>query len=363
MKKVLPINYPPLTTSTGYADALAILTAYEKASDWVYSQYIQTFAIQTMPADPTKEYWPLTGYTESFFCDFDYRRMAHTINDGLFFDREKCPFLNVFDIPFDIISIYENSFVSFIKHCIDQSMYIYAIADVSVISAYPSHSTHPMLIYGYDDDEQTFLFGDFLQNSVYSFSKCSYTETEQAFQNAKHTDFPLIKSLAAVRFAENGAFKFDILSVREMVRDYLYPNQEYAQRFSSYTNSYFAPLNWRGNVFLGKDLYVFLAQFLEIELALGMYPTDLIPFHALYDHKEMMVKRIEYFLQHGYLNENKRSLLSDYDKIRDATRNIRNLIIKFNQKQDAKTVEQIYSLLRQTSSDEEKALKAIFDIE
>jgi hypothetical protein len=362
LAKILPITTPAITTATGYADILAILSSYEESFDWMYSHYIQMFAIQTMPADPTKEYWPLTGYCESFFCDFDYRRIGNTLSDGHIFNRELCPFLNVFELPMSLISQYDSSYISFIKKCIDMSIYVYSIVDVSKVSAYPRNDTHPMLVYGYDDKTQTIHFGDFMQNNVYQFAQSPYSEIEAAFQNAINTEFPLVKSVALIQYVANGAFTFSFDYIRESISEYLMPNKKTAENFSNYATSYFKPLNWRGIAHLGINYYNFLSEYFNIEMTLGMYPTDIIPFHALFDHKEMMVRRLEYLLQKGCLENEKKVLIEDYKEVRDSTLKLRNLVMKYNLKQSEQIAESIHNAIADIYSRESVLLKSIFDL-
>jgi hypothetical protein len=362
-KVLLPITSPTITTATGYADALAILQSYEKANDWVYSQYIQMFALQNMPRDPQKEYWPLFGHTESFFCDFDYRRIANTTNDGIFLDREKCPYLNVFEIPYELIEHFCSSFIELIKTCIDNSMYVYGIADVSGVTAYNGGTTHPMLIYGYDDDVGEFYFGDFLDgNNAYRFEKCSFIEAEVAFQNAKNTDFPLVKSIAAVRFVEDASFEFDWRYIRKSVRSYLYPDSNLASDFAQYATSYFSVLNWKANAFLGMEIYDFLHDFFEIEKQLNMYPTDIVPFHAFYDHKAMMAARLKYFCNTGYIKSDKHPDVKQFDSVVERALSIRNQVMKYNIQLDSSFPNSLYEQLTQLKDAEFQILKSIFEV-
>jgi hypothetical protein len=361
-KKLLPISTPPITTATGYADVLAILASHEESLDWMYSHYIQMFAMQTMPNDPSKEYWPLTGYCESFFCDYDYRRIGNTLSDGHIFDRELCPFLNVFEIPMELITQYDSSYISFVKKCIDMSMYVYSIVDVSKITAYDRNDTHPMLIYGYDDDSKSIYFGDFLRNNAYAFTQSPYDEIEAAFQNAKNTVFPLVKSVAMIQFVDNGSFSFNMPYVKKSISDYLYPNKQQASEFSDYATSYFKALNWKGVAHLGVDYYGFLSEYLNIEIALGMYPTDIIPFHALLDHKEMMARRIDYLLDKGHLSVDKSTSIEEYGRIREKSLKLRNLVMKYNIKQSEQTADSIHKAIADIKADEMLLLKNIFDV-
>jgi hypothetical protein len=361
--KILPISNPTITTATGYADALAILQSYDLSLDWVYSHYVQLFVLQNMPADTTKDFWPLLGHTESFFVDFDIRRIGNTLNDGIFSDREKCPFLNTFEIPSEMIEYYAHSYVKFMKKCIDIDLYIYAIVDVSNISLYKNGTTHPILIYGYDDKQKVFYFGDFLGDRAYHFDKCAYSDIECAFSNVKDAKKQIVKSVNAIRFVRNGSFTLDISYIRDMVKQYLSPDSEQQKKFSDYATSYYTVLNWKARAYLGVNFYSFLVEFMQIQTAMGMYPFDIIPFHALYDHKKMMYERILFLQKKGYLNTKNEELSTAYfDKVLHQSLIVRNLVLKFNTKRNMAIINTIKNFLISIRDAEIPILQDIFDI-
>lgn len=365
-EKILPVTYPPLTTYPGYANALSIFCSHEEAYDWMYSHYLQIYVTQIIINSEDKENaYPTAGFAPSFFGDYDNRRLTNTICDGLFLDREKCPFLNIFEIPNELIMSYDSSYVSFFKRCIDQSMYIYAHTDVAKIKEYKLEEEydHPIFIYGYNDDEKVFYFADFLDNYFkYTFTKCSYDEIENAFQNVKNTFLPMVKSVAAAQFVENGSFQFEMSYIQDTISEYINPDKKQAEKFAKYASSYFSPIKWKAKVHIGSDVYEFLSDFMNISLDLNIGYIDRRLYTSMCDHKEMMLKRIEYFLQKGYLGLDKAPLLNEYTKIRDAFINIRNLILKYNIKKDSAELNLVHKLLHETKSNELNLLSKIFDI-
>lgn len=93
-----------------------------------------------------------------------------------------------------------------------------------------------------------------------------------------------------------------------------------------------------------------------------MYPTDLIPFHALYDHKEMMRVRLDYFSKKGYISRDKQSFIDGYGKVLENALVIRNLILKYNIRRKEDTVSSLNSLLEDMKASEIELLQKIFDV-
>lgn len=363
--KDLPITDPPLTTYPGYADTLAILMSHPEAFDWVFSNYIQLYATQIIVND-FNHYFPTTGYAPSFFGDFDNRRLVNMMSDTIFLDREKCPHLNVFEAPLALIENNEHSIVDFIRKCIDLEMYIYGYADITSIHNYrvrnPSETSfHPVFVFGYDDEKRRFHVGEFLLGRKYHFTWFDYDEVELAFRNIKNYELLRVKSISLIQYVSNASFLFRFESVRKCISEYLNPTCESSLNLTEYSTSFFAPLDWHTHSFIGIDVYNFLEEFLSVEIALKLQRFDLRPFHALFDHKSMMVKRIQYFIEQGYLKK-PISILEHFEKIKKDTEIARNLIIKRNRLLDDAIVERIPEILQKTKEQETALLRLTFDV-
>jgi len=366
MKKQLPLSYPPLTAYPGHADLLAILYSHPEAHDWIYSHFIQLYATQIV-VDDFNEYYPTEGYAPSFFNDFDNRRLSNMMSDSVFLDREKCPHLNIFEVPNALIETYESSFVNYIKRNIDLGMYTYGYADVQKISNYGYKNVgdltfHPVFIYGYDDDTQMFNFAEFLSGGKYVFDECAYVEVEAAFKGIKDYFLPLVKSIASIQYNDNPSFKFDISMIRDTVCEYLHPDKQKTDQFARYSTSYFSPLKWHTNAYVGVEVYDFLIDFIRIQVELNLERFDFKPYEALVEHKQMMIKRVRHLVDKGYLSPSKLAILDKYDQIRKNAESIRNAIIKRNITRDNTFAARTQELLRTTAQVEIPLLKQIFDI-
>jgi hypothetical protein len=373
-KHILPVAYPTITVLTSYASALAILQSHEEALDWVYSHYLQMYVIKAEIEDITQDYYATAGYASSFFGDFDTRRLSSTTSEEAFKSREPYPFFSSFEIPYDMITTYAPSFTAFLKDRIDKNYYLYVYADTTEIREYGhwheerSFKGHPMMIFGYDDEKGTFSIADFFQKGVYAFEECPYAEMEAALSSKEISYVPLgkrIESISAIQYNDEGIFSFDIGYVRETVAGYISPSPQKAEAFTKYASSYFKPLKWKATAIIGSDVYGFLSDFAKLYVALrdfGVTSIDIRPFHALYDHKAMMCKRLEYFSQKNYIPPDKQTPISEYGKIRDKAMIIRNMILKYNANPQTKILDALDKLLIETKIQEIELLREIFDI-
>jgi hypothetical protein len=364
MKNQLIVTYPPLTTFTTYADALAILLSFDEGQDWAYSHYIQIQANDIVSRNNnTEDMMESAPFTASFFVDIDTRKRANVVCDNFWLGGERCPFFNVFEIPNDYVNAINGTFADFIKRTIDGKMYIYAYLDISKISGYWTRVPlgHQLLIYGYDEETRTVNFADFLDNQKYTFATCSYDEIEAAYKGISDLFLPIVKSVALVQHIGYGAYIFDMSYIRDSIREYLNPDPKVKERQNNYTMSIFAPVSWQTETYMGIDVYDYFPKFIDRELELGKTHIDERLFHAMYDHKEMMVKRVKHFIKKGYLSDDVRPFLEQYmTTVRNKMQAVRNVVIKYNMKERVETLDHVKTTLPEIRNAEIELLEKIF---
>jgi hypothetical protein len=366
MKNQLIVTHPPLTTFTTYADALAILLSFEEGQDWVYSHYIQIQVNDIVNRNNnTGDMMESAPFTASFFVDIDIRKRANVVCDNFWLNGERCPFFNVFEIPNNYVNAIDETFVDFIKRTVDDGMYIYAYLDISKISGYWTQEPlgHQLLIYGYDDETRTVNFADFVDNQKYTFTTCSYDEIESAYKGISDLFLPIVKSVALVQHIGYGAYTFDMSYVQDSIREYLAPDPTVTERQNNYTMSIFAPVGWQTKTYMGVDVYDYFPRFIDREFELRKTHIDKRLFHAMYDHKEMMVKRMEYFVKKGYLADTVRPFVAQYETVvRDKMRSVRNAVIKYDMTLRTETLDYVRKTLPEIRSAETELLRQIFAV-
>jgi len=361
-KKVLPITYPPITTFPGYANTLAILYSYDKTLDWIYSHYVQIYTLEQK--DRKKDDYLIY----EFFLDHDPRKYGNYGHDGNLLRQDWCTYLNVSEIPIELILSINHTFESIIKCNINLSNYIYSWVDVSKIKEYQLDYEFPhcILIFGYDDNEKVFHYADFINNParVYNFSKCSYEEMEAAFHNSLNVIPEYARSMSLIKYLSNnirGDFIFNKDYFNTMIKEYIYPSPMEEKRFSEYIGSYLGE-KWKWQSYIGINVYQYLKEFAEYECSLKKDYIMPTLFHGMYDHKVMMIKRFEYFLKKGYINDSKCPFINEYEKIRDYCLAARNVVQKYNITKDQSKLYKVNKLLDNAKEYELHLLKEIFEM-
>lgn len=357
----LPVVYPTITTLPPYADTLAILQCHDESLGWVFSHYIQTVIVEVLEGKEEN----YQSFMPCFFCDFDRRRIVNTVADCIFLNRETNPYLNIFETPNSIIELSGETYVSYIKKALDLSMYVYAYCDISKIDDYnrKERTAHEIFIYGYDDDKGGFFYGDFLNtpDSKYKFSFCTYADVENALICVKDFSIPVVKSIALVQFVENGPFIFDYSYIKDSISDYLYPDKEDLRRLECYINSFVntGVFGWITKAYLGTGVYDYFSN-IEQHIIDGRIDLRLI--HALYDHKKMMVQRLEFLLRAGYIPEHRCNEIESYRKLANDAMIIRNKILKYNITGKKEIITKIPSQINEIREKEKLLLETVFQL-
>ena len=159
MKKILSVHKPPITSYMTHAPVLSILSNDDKYLPWFFLNYIQM-------------------RVRDDGIDFYNFYTAHY----------SCPFFDTTYLSRDFISkhIRDKSITEFLIKCIDDGYYVIALIDTSFIKLYPSKKagdTHPIFIYGYDENNKTFNVADFFDRGKYSFEIAPFNEIELAYIN------------------------------------------------------------------------------------------------------------------------------------------------------------------------------------
>ena len=359
-KMVLPVVEPPITTFPGYANTLAILFNYEKSLDWVYSHYLQIYVSDS--DERTKDFIPCS----TFFLDFDIRKIGTLLHDGSILRHDWCPYLYIHEMPSELLKALGFSYETAFKHSIDLHNYLYMYLDVSKIKEYgrSEEMLHCVFIYGYDDSERVFYFADFPNSpsGKYNFSKCTYHEIEAAMQNSHNVNPPFGNTIAMIKYAEDiRSFTFDFDYLRETVKSYVSPDKDTEIKFNKYLTA-FISAGWKMKSYIGSNVYDYLIRIITFDPMIGRDNIDARPFHGMYDHKVMMLKRFEYLYNKGYIDEEKFKISRVYEKVRDDCLKVRNMIIKYNITKRKSILDKIPQLLDNTKNLDVELLSDIFEI-
>lgn len=160
---------------------------------------------------------------------------------------------------------------------------------------------HQNLIYGYDDDSQTFLVSGYASSKQYEQSVMSYVDFKESIKNVSDFNF------ASGCYKPKGNIPgFDQGMLLTELRDY-------------YNSSSQNP-----NVNYGLKFYDSLCTYLEDD----GNEIDLRCVYLLNEHKKLMCLKIKYLLEMHLLSEPQ--FLREYEGVYELTSKIHNLSLKRN---------------------------------
>lgn len=332
MKKILPNAITPITSFPGYANTLSILMAYPKAHDWVYSHYIH---INTIKCENKSTGKPEIEYL--FFVDSDWDKISTTWSGELLFGSYLCPFLRCYSIPSELLLNHITDFSSFVKEAVERNMYVKAFIDVSEIEAYkpgfPGFA-HDIFIYGYDDGQV--LFADFLikHDNKYSNDYATFSEIDLGYRTLAFKEAITEKkdhSVVLIKVDEDMEAPADMNFVRASVSKYLLPSEVNCENLYNHFARLGQSLTHKPiKAYEGVDVYNYLTNYIHEMQTFGESNIDIRLFHSMYDHKKMMLDRMEYFLHRGLISDKKSPLIDSYKAVLNCAQAARNKVMKSN---------------------------------
>ena len=232
-------------------------------------------------------------------------------------------------------------FEQYIKDRIREGYAIYTHADEFYIphrvSYRKDHFEHDLLLHHVDDETVSYIGYD----SVGEYA--SYDISLRELYTAMHTANPMLRRLKK----NNNRYRFSI-------KDFILMLDEYVNEKDSRENL---------NIYL--DLQDEIPEFYEgklsrpIRFGICMYDTlqkllelydvsdyfyDWRAFHLLWEHKQSVIKKMEYLTQHKYLSQDQ-NFIEQYQEIVDTARMIENLGLKYQITRSKKTSERMRELL------------------
>jgi hypothetical protein len=279
------------------ANAISIITNYKEAYPWLLNNFIQ-----------------LTSFI------LPSSRLFLRFTDSFVFYK-KCPFLDYQRIKKQFIqNNFNNNILDFIIDAINKGYYVYLVVNTLYISAYEpkrnSDIPHDILIFGYDIMNKIFYIADNFKYGKYSFETCTYFELENAFYNLREEDenhAAFSNSIELLSYKEAIHAKFELEIIVDGIQAYLSSR----------------PGEWHiSKALFGLQVYDYFKVFLSL-LQDNEVPFDIRPFHTFWEHKFVMMLRLEFMNNKNMLN-NDDGLLNSYKIIEQKALVQRNLMLKYS---------------------------------
>ena len=325
-KIVLPINVnPPITGYLHHAYPLSILSTHEAYVPWFFSNYIQIYSHDTGPRPYI-----------NFFIHAAYPLLVSPLLNVQWLDRYTA--LNT-----------RNGVIQFMTESLDRGYYIQPHIDEFYLPDRGAfgieHFIHEILIFGYDSLEKTFSTLGYNKNGQFAVAEVAFEDLETSFNEFEHhlpqtdPDFYFKDKIWLAKYDTDRTYKFDIDLVIEQFEDFLL-SKNTAERFRMINNPEEVGIYRQKREGLhGVESYKNLEKFLHSLLA-GSEVRTPIPFHNLWEHKNVMRARIEYMENQGLVNPAFR-LSEEFQDVEKAARTLRMMYLKYEVKGDDNLVERM----------------------
>lgn len=310
-KKVLPISYPMITSWQWHATLFSIIGDDEKAKNWIFSNYIQ-----------------LRCYNIEEIFTGDEMLLADMMPGSS--SLKECPYLLFSLMTKEQVESYCGDILTFIKKTINLGGYVYGVFDEAKIlcdSGADYKFPHELFIYGYDDEKQEFNVGDFTFGEHYSYSAVSYSDVRNGYNTITAAEDHIFKDdykgrrgiyVIQKNLAET-YYELDTKYIKDTLIEYL-ESKDSKNHFRMMRNRF-------NDTVFGVNVYDAVLKQIGKQLSAEDPDFDIRALHILYDHKVLMMERLKYMMDNGYLEFNG-DILNDYMEVENLMLTARNLLIK-----------------------------------
>jgi hypothetical protein len=330
---LLPIQHPPITGFVHHAYPLSIILNNPASLPWLYSNYIQ------LHYDPT---YKDSALAFNFF-HYHYPHNGPTV----------CPFLH--HIWFSKRMIVEYGRLdTFLKDSIDRGFHVYLFCDEYYIPnrfshAHGTHQAHDILISGYDEKSREYALQGYDENGTYRLSKATFEQMEMAFRPSEHMSKGYHDNVQL--FGMNDPdWHFRLEPVIELLKDYV---------LSRDTSLRYGLRRDRRPDLFGLRVYELFRAYAD-DVHACRQGLDIRAFHLLWEHKKLMLARIRWLMDNGWLPHDPR-LIADYGQVERLAFGVRGHAVKTAASQDTAYMRTASSELRSMEELEEAVLTQLIE--
>lgn len=334
LKKVLPVTYPMITSYTQHAHLLSILSNYGHTYPWIFSNYIQLYCNEDY-----KHNWG------DFYFPFPYELRP----------SDTCKWIFTQKIHREVVNYKWENIINFIVESISSNNYVHTMINyfyVPLSSRYNKvHLHHDILVYGFDLDEEVLYVSDFFIAGKYSYEKIKISDFIKAYSTYNLTTNPdyLNEMVYLYKFNPNFDYKFNIRNISNSIKCYLYSTTpEYWDSYNS---------DNRDDIVFGMDIYTTLKNYITRSKTICESNIDNRPFYMLYDHKRIMLLRLNYLYEHEYYKNYNSENIIGFNKIESQAKDVVNLIVKYNISKNNTILDKVVDILSIIENNEKNILK------
>jgi len=340
MEKILPVQYPTITSYPRHAYILSILEAQQGVKPWIYMNF---FELKCYASEEDK------GIFTDWF-DFDCYQLMNDVNPYL--EREiiyRNNLLKLADQP-----------AEWLQSLLQEETYLFTFLDEYYISGLGPfnkyHNSHANLIYGYDSSREIFHMASFSASGKFVFHEADYNSVTDAFKFMDvGQDYAKYNFLLKKREPEH-VYTYDLSMFQQLLKDYLFSTKSKSLSYDLYRLGAWGTGESSSYVYglkVYRELKTYLYGLTDQQAAI-----DIRPFHVLYEHKLCLRDHVK------YLNEVQRvpvppQLFSEVDELERYAVLIRNSVLKYSIKKDNRILFSVIDLLQKLSNLEKLVLESL----
>ena len=330
-KKILYTGEPILTTYDIYGNLTSIASDQKNFYDWIYNNFINICYLK---------------YANIYYFDSHFTILYN------------CPWIFPYAIPKKFLEDkWNKSLKSFIIDSIDLDCYLYFHVDrfyIPEADAYNnSHVAQTIFVYGYDLDENIVYAAENIKAGKYTLFKVNFDDMEKAYFccEFKDSNDQKDKPIYLFRKSKNVSYYLDLMEIKTSFHHYLH---------STYTHKtpVFRPdatyIN-EDNIIRGFNTIDYLIESIQDNKQL-----DIRVFHLLWEHKAIMIGRLKFMEENGYL-KNGEYFNNAYAELEPKYLALRNMALKYNIIKDNNILNRIRKNLKEYVIIEKELVKGIIE--
>ena len=322
----------------------AILLPLEK-NPWIQAYQIRNFELGILQE---KQPWVFCNYINCYYDKKAKDKFCYCAPLGRYGEKENVSIVQKFRFDKSIFDLEAIEFLEWAKELLSNNWYIMGLFDEYYIPAKASymkyHFRHSLLIYGYDDDKDSFYAIGYNKNRKYEPHTLTYKEYLSAIsvdfdrEKEAYYDFCIDKiEFDAFKLNPEFNFEFDWKELYTSLCDYI-----------NSTDS----RNNKKDVVFGVDCGVEFSKYIS---NLTPKSIDIRYSRFFMELKDIMVKRLEYLCSIECITEN---IVATYKEIAEMQQNIHMMFIKYSMTGNNKIIDQM-TLKMNTIIEKEKEILPI----
>lgn len=333
MKKILQVADLPIKAYPDYTYPLSIILNYEDGFNWMYSNFIQLYYEEAEIYNPIRFYYVDKNGT-----------LWNTRNPLMYYQT----------LNREMLTFFEKDIVATLINVIKQDYYAVFYVDEFYIknrAAYQKeHYHHVVFVYGYESEKELFYTSGYDKNMKYTSTCITFEEIRQGFSNNAISYYDDENTIYLMKYNHKGKrFLFDVETVIEQLEEFLY-SRDSSRRYHTDFNS--------KKMLFGMQIYKVLREYLN---AVCRYQWDwnvIKPISILVDHKKLMIERIQFLMEQGYLPKESKQL-EQYISIYEVWLNIETFFMLYIKKQKASLIDRILGQIDTVERIEKEALTVL----